>query len=80
MTDGKGEGKNVKLVDAVKSIRGILYTDDARVIARSPWILENTMSTIVRMVGRFGLPVPEDVHHVHTRSRGKGVLVRVPSY
>ena len=55
----EGKGKNAKVVEAVKSLWGMLYADDAGIVSRSPGSLEKMMSAIVRVAGLFGLMVSE---------------------
>ena len=55
----EGKGKNAKVVEAVKSLWGMLYADDAGIVSRSPGSLEKMMSAIVRVAGLFRLMVSE---------------------
>lgn len=61
VTEGKGECQTGG--GSAKSIWGMLYAEIARIVSRSSGSLENTMSIIVRVAGRFCLlisaPNPE---------------------
>lgn len=52
-TEGKGKAAG-KLVEAVKSIRGMFSTDYAGIVSQSQWSLERAISILVRVAGWFG--------------------------
>lgn len=65
------KGNNAKLVEAVRSIWGMLYANDASIVSTPPGSLERMMTIIARVSGRFGLLVskPKDGDHVRARQR-----------
>ena len=54
-----------------RAVRGILYTDDACIVSRSPQGLERMMVTLVDVFGAFGLTI---LRKNHSTQRGKNTV------